>query len=55
MLMFWALRGELRSRICWAVRLRRIIVAAVFVLVREFENGFGQAEGSKESLARESR
>ncbi|MGB7822009.1 MAG: hypothetical protein WA350_15945, partial [Candidatus Sulfotelmatobacter sp.] len=42
---------KLRSRVRWAIRVGAIIVAAVFILVREFEIGFGQAKSSEESIA----
>jgi hypothetical protein len=33
--------AHLRSSVSWAIRVRAIIVAAVLILVREFEIGFG--------------
>jgi len=43
--------ADLGSRIGGAVRIRAIVIAAVLVLVGEFEIGFRQAEVSEEGVA----
>ena len=46
-----AVSRELGARVGGAVGIGAIIVAAVFVLVSEIHVGFGQGEGSQESIA----